>query len=88
MLIYKKLTCYIVFLFVEFIIFNKIKTELPEVGDLQRSSGTTVPSLISQRPAKKQKQNQVIPHVYISAILFSIYSTHLMTAHLKKNPGD
>lgn len=32
------------------------KLWLPEVGDLQRSSGTIVPSLISQRPAGTQNQ--------------------------------
>lgn len=41
---------------------NKIKSKLPEVGDLQRSSGTTAPSLISHRPAEKQKPDQVIPY--------------------------
>lgn len=41
---------------------NKIKSKLPEVGDLQRSSGTTAPSLMSHRPAEKQNPDQVTPH--------------------------
>lgn len=47
------------------------KNKLPEVGDLQRSSGTTVPSLISHRPATKQKQktNQSI-NLYKCSFVF------------------
>lgn len=68
-------------IFCRIIIINKIKSKLPEVGDLQRSSGATVPSLISHRPAKKQNQNQITPQVYVSAVLPPIYSMYLMIVH-------
>ena len=78
MLIYKNLTHYI---FCSTTTINKIKRKLPEVGDLQRSSGTTAPSLISHRPAEKQNPDQVIPQVSVSAVVPPIYITYLMTVH-------
>lgn len=44
--------------FFKILIVTEIKTRLPEVGDLQRSSVTTVPSVISHRPAERQNKSK------------------------------
>lgn len=53
------------------------------MGDLQRSSGTTVPSLISQRPAGTQKK-----HPISMTAMLSFLPLQLGTGYLRRHKPD